>query len=61
MASVLNRAKAVKQGAIAGSIAEAFFGIPEELKAECDRKIEPEMRDVTERFYKNLKCFLDIP
>ena len=38
-------------GAIAGSIAEAFFGIPEHLIEECNRRLEPEMIDVVSRFY----------
>ena len=41
-------------GAIAGSIAEAFFDIPEELKTECDRRIEPGMLDTVRRFYKSV-------
>ena len=38
-------------GAIAGSVAEAFFGIPENLINECNRRLEPEMLDVIGRFY----------
>ena len=34
---------------IAGSIAEAFYGVPEELKEECRKRIEPEMLEVLER------------
>ena len=37
---------------IAGSIAEAFYGVPEELKAECRKRISPEMLEVLERFDK---------
>ena len=37
---------------IAGSIAEAFYGVPEELKAECRQRISPEMLEVLERFDK---------
>ena len=35
---------------IAGSMAEAFYGVPEELKTECRRRISPEMEDVLVRF-----------
>ena len=37
---------------IAGSIAEAFYGVPEELKEECRKRIEPEMLEVMEQFVK---------
>ena len=36
--------------AIAGSMAEAYYGVPEWLKEECEKRIEPEMRWVLERF-----------
>ena len=35
---------------IAGSMAEAFYGVPEELKEECRKRITPEMRAVLELF-----------
>ena len=35
---------------IAGGMAEAFYGVPEELKAECRKRIEPDMRKVLDRF-----------
>ncbi len=35
---------------IAGSMAEAFYGVPEELKAECRKRVTPEMREVLDRF-----------
>ena len=35
---------------IAGSIAEAFYGVPDELKAECKNRIKPDMREVLDRF-----------
>ena len=35
---------------IAGAMAEAFYGVPEELKAECRKRITPEMVKVLERF-----------
>ena len=37
---------------IAGSIAEAYYGVPEELKAECRKRITPEMRAVLDQFEK---------
>lgn len=35
---------------IAGSMAEAFYGVPEELKKECIARIDPEMREVLLKF-----------
>ena len=35
---------------IAGSMAEAFYGVPEELKKECRERITPVMREVLDRF-----------
>ena len=35
---------------IAGSIAEAFYSVPEALKTECRNRITPEMRKVLEGF-----------
>lgn len=35
---------------IAGSIAEAYYGVPEWLQAECMKRIPQEMRDIVERF-----------
>ena len=35
---------------IAGSMAEAFYGVPEELKEECRKRITPEMNEVLARF-----------
>ena len=35
---------------IAGSMAEAFYGVPEELKEECRKRITPEMKEVLDRF-----------
>ena len=35
---------------IAGSMAEAYYGVPEELKEECRKRISPEMLEVLERF-----------
>ena len=35
---------------IAGSIAEAFYGVPEELKAECRSRLTPDILEVLQRF-----------
>ena len=35
---------------IAGSIAEAFYGVPEELKAECCKRLPPDLLEILERF-----------
>ena len=35
---------------IAGAMAEAFYGVPDNLKAECRKRIEPDMRIVLDRF-----------
>ena len=35
---------------IAGSIAEAFYGVPEALKAECRRRLPQEMLAVLDAF-----------
>lgn len=40
------------QGAITGSIAEAYFGIPEALKAECRNRVDRDMRKILDRFEK---------
>lgn len=41
--------------AIAGSIAEGFFGISEELKKECYKRITKEMADVLRQFENRMK------
>ena len=35
---------------IAGSMAEAFYGVPEEMKAECRKRITPAMLEVLDKF-----------
>lgn len=40
---------------IAGGIAEAFYGVPEEMKAECRRRLPEDMREVLERFSEVLE------
>ena len=41
--------------AIAGSMAEAFYGVPEELKAQCRRRLPADLRRVLDRFDAALK------
>ena len=36
--------------AIAGSIAEGFYGVPEDLKKECDFRLTKGLKDVVDRF-----------
>ena len=40
---------------IAGSMAEAFYGVPEPLKAECRRRLAPDMLAVVDEFEKYRK------
>ena len=35
---------------IAGGMAEAMYGVPEELKEECRKRLEPDMVKVLNRF-----------
>ena len=35
---------------IAGSIAEGFYGVPEELKQECRNRLPDELRKILDRF-----------
>ena len=35
---------------IAGGMAEAMYGVPEELKEECRKRLEPDMVKVLDRF-----------
>ena len=35
---------------ISAAMGEAYFGCPENLKKECEKRIEPEMREVLKRF-----------
>ncbi|MBR2660426.1 MAG: ADP-ribosylglycohydrolase family protein [Clostridia bacterium] len=37
---------------IAGGMAEAMYGVPEYLKAECRKRLEPDMLEVLDRFEK---------
>ena len=40
---------------IAGGMAEAMYGVPEELKQDCRKRLEPDMIRVLERFEKLVK------
>ena len=44
---------------IAGSIAEAFYGVPEELKKECRKRLTDEMVEVVERFEDNFEVYYE--
>lgn len=37
---------------IAGSMAEAFYGVPEELKQECRKRLTADILEVLDRFDK---------
>lgn len=39
---------------IAGSIAEAFYGVPEELKAQCRKRLPEDLLEVLQRFEERL-------
>ena len=39
---------------IAGSIAEAFYGVPDELKAQCEKRLPADMREILLKF-ENMK------
>ena len=36
--------------AITGSIAEAFYGVPEELRQECRKRLTPELAEILRRW-----------
>lgn len=40
---------------IAGSVAEAFYGVPEELKQECENRLPDDLLNVLQRFDDRLK------
>lgn len=48
-------------GAITGSIAEAYFGIPEALISECRNRINKDMKDVVDAFYSSVRHDNDSP
>jgi ADP-ribosylglycohydrolase len=39
-------------GAIVGAMAEALYGVPEELWAEAEKYLPTEMREMVDEFYK---------
>ena len=43
---------------IAGSIAEAFYGVPEELKTECRSRLTPDILEVLQRFARTAFLFI---
>lgn len=49
---------------IAGGMAEAFYGAPEEMKVECRNRLPEDMLGVLERFEKQdalrNSCYVDI-
>ena len=46
---------------IAGSIAEAYYGIPDELVAECRKNLPEEMLKIIDRFYRTVnKVFVQL-
>lgn len=44
---------------ITGGIAEAYYGIPENLKQECLSRLDPKMIDVVHRFNERVKTMSD--
>ncbi|MBR4018655.1 MAG: ADP-ribosylglycohydrolase family protein, partial [Clostridia bacterium] len=40
--------------AIAGSIAEGFYGVSDELKAECKKRLDSRLLEAVERFEKRI-------
>ena len=44
---------------IAGSIAEAFYGIPEEMKEECRKRLSPDMLEVLDCFNNRISGIFD--
>ena len=40
---------------IAGSMAEAYYGVPEELKVECRKRLPEDLLEVLQRFNDYLK------
>ena len=42
-------------GCITGGIAEAFYGMPQELQQETLKRLPEEMREAYERFRQNLE------
>ncbi len=42
-------------GCIAGSMAEAFYGVPDDLKEECLKRVPDDMKEVLARFEERIK------
>ena len=40
---------------IAGGIAEAFYGVPDDMKAECRNRLVPDMLEVLDRFIEKIQ------
>ena len=40
---------------IAGGIAEAFYGVPDDMKAECRNRLAPDMLEVLDRFIEKIQ------
>ena len=40
---------------MAGAIAEAYYGVPDELKAECEKRLPEDMREVLNKFCKSVR------
>lgn len=38
--------------AIAGSMAEGYYGVPDELKTECEQRLPGDLRKILKKFYK---------
>ena len=41
---------------IAGSIAEAFYGVPDVLKQECENRLPDDLREVLKKFTKAISA-----
>ena len=48
------------QAAIAGSIAEAFYGIPNQLIEKAKEFIPADIQEVVDRFYQRIHCYNEI-
>ena len=49
---------------IAGAIAEGFYGVPEELKAECRKRLDQKMAEILRRFDEHIlfqKQMMELP
>ena len=45
---------------IAGSIADAFYGVPGEMVAECRKRLPEDMLAVLDKFQENMNCKPDV-